>query len=211
MLQIIKKILQLFGLLEKDEVRYAREKGEQGENNVAKVFQDNNIKYLNNLYLPNYYGYTEIDLLIITKVGIFVTEVKNYNNCIIEGNEEDEKWVVRYNSGKTYDMYNPLKQNEGHIKTLLNYLDNKSKGYLYSLIVFSDKAILKTQVRQQGVYLINERELEGMIYSLNNSRQELSDGDINKIYNSLLKYTNVSNRIKKQHKQNVKNYVEKKK
>lgn len=211
MLQIIKKILQFFGLLEKDEILYAKEKGKEGEKNVASVFQDSNIKYLSNLYLPHYYGYTEIDLLLITRVGLFITEVKNYNNCIVVGNEEDEKWVVQYSSGKTYDMYNPLKQNENHIKTLLNYLDEKSKRYLYSLIVFSDRAILKVPVRKKGVYLINENELGGLVYKLNNSKGVLSDKEIDKIYNSLVKYTNVSNRVKKQHITNVEKYVRSKK
>ena len=210
MLKIIKKILQLFGILESDKDKYAREQGEKGESAVSQVFKDNNIKYLSNIYLPHKYGYTEIDLLIITRVGLFVTEVKNYNNCEIIGTEEDEKWEVKYKSGKIYDMYNPIKQNDGHIRTLLRYIDNRASQYIYSLIVFSDNADLRVQSVRNGVYVINEKDLTKFISKINSNRDNLTTEEIKVIYKQLEVYTGVTDRIKKEHKKNVKNYVKQK-
>lgn len=210
MLAIIKKILEFFGVIESEKSQYLREKGEQGESRVTKVFSDVNVKTLNNLYLPNYYGYTEIDLLIITKVGVFVGEVKNYNNCSIYGEEDDEKWVIHYNNGKKYDMYNTIKQNDGHIKTLFNYVNSSYHRIIYSLIVFSDNTDLQIKTKRNGLFLINEKQLESLITKLNNSKPILSNNDINIIYNSLKQYTNAPEHIKKQHVKNVKTYVKKK-
>ena len=51
-------------------------------------------KVLRNVYLPKDNGETsEIDLLFITKVGIFVIESKNYSGYIF-GTDTNQKWTV---------------------------------------------------------------------------------------------------------------------
>ena len=58
----------------------------------------------------------QIDHMVISQYGVFVIETKSYN-CTIDGTEKDFKWTMQYRK-KTYQVQNPVRQNEGHIKAL---------------------------------------------------------------------------------------------
>ena len=64
---------------------------------------------------------SQIDLLIIARTGIYVVEVKRYDNAKIYGNGKRNTWYY-YLGGKKYDIYSPLKQNKKHIENLKNFL-----------------------------------------------------------------------------------------
>lgn len=64
---------------------------------------------------------SQIDLLIIGGTGIYVVEVKRYDNAKIYGNGKRSTWYY-YLGGKKYDIYSPLKQNKKHIEYLKNFL-----------------------------------------------------------------------------------------
>ena len=73
------------------------------------------------LYLNNENGkYSQIDLVVATKVGIVVFEVKEYSGWIF-GNENQINWtqILAYGRRK-YRFYNPILQNEKHIEDLKN-------------------------------------------------------------------------------------------
>lgn len=55
-----------------------------------------------------------IDHVVISKYGVFVIETKNYRGWII-GNEKSEYWTQVIYKRKER-LYNPIKQNYGHIK-----------------------------------------------------------------------------------------------
>lgn len=88
------------------------------------------------LYLKQRNGnFSQIDLVVPTKVGIIVFEVKKISGWIF-GNGNQRQWtqVLAYGKRK-YRFYNPIKQNNKHIENL------KAKLYLenvpfYSVIVF---------------------------------------------------------------------------
>lgn len=95
----------------------------------------NKYKKLNNITIQDKDKTIQIDHIVVSKYGIFVIETKNYSGTIY-GNETANNFY-KYNHGKKYEFYNPIKQNYGHIFALKNILGE----YKYiSAVVFSGYA-----------------------------------------------------------------------
>lgn len=89
------------------------------------------------LYLRNKFGnYSQIDLVLATKVGIIVFEVKKYSGWIF-GTGNQTKWtqVLAYGKQK-YSFYNPILQNQKHIENLKTKLTDFQNIPFYSVVVF---------------------------------------------------------------------------
>ncbi|WP_172372338.1 nuclease-related domain-containing protein [Sporosarcina jiandibaonis] len=120
-------------------------KGVIGEG-VSRLFflglDTNEYKVLHNITLQNTQGKTtQIDHVIVSIYGIFVVETKNYQGWIY-GNEIDRQWTqVIYK--KRQQFYNPIKQNQGHIKALKGMLPEYKNIPFISIINFAPKATLK--------------------------------------------------------------------
>ncbi len=95
------------------------------------------------IYIPTKGGYTQIDLVVPTNVGVFVFEVKDYSGWIF-GNGKSEKWtqILAYGQEK-HQFYNPIKQNEGHIEALRNSLSQLQAIPFFSVIVFYGTSEIK--------------------------------------------------------------------
>ncbi len=108
-------LVYLFVQRQKDEHRrYVR--GAEGEARVAAFLATLDGKVLNNVLLPLAEGLTQIDHIFITDDCVYVVETKNYNGEV-EVSTEDT-WRVTYVNGKVFMMYNPVKQNIGHVKAV---------------------------------------------------------------------------------------------
>lgn len=77
-------------------------------------------------------GYSQIDHIVISPHAIFVIETKNYNGKI-KGSRDDLNWTV---NGR-FKMYNPIKQNFGHIKALEDALASFPHLTYISMISFT--------------------------------------------------------------------------
>jgi|SRR5690606_32044229 len=89
------------------------------------------------IYLKKPGGYyCQIDLVIATKVGIIVFEVKKYNGWIF-GLANQKYWtqVLAYGNSK-FRFYNPILQNRKHIQDLRQQLPQFENIPFYSVIVF---------------------------------------------------------------------------
>lgn len=89
------------------------------------------------LYIRNRYGnYSQIDLVLATKVGIIVFEVKKYSGWIF-GSGNQNKWtqVLAYGKQKYY-FYNPILQNKKHIENLKTKLTDFQNIPFFSVVVF---------------------------------------------------------------------------
>jgi hypothetical protein len=89
------------------------------------------------LYLRNRYGnYSQIDLVLATKVGIIVFEVKKYSGWIF-GNGNQNKWtqVLAYGQQKYY-FYNPILQNKKHVENIKTKLTDFQNIPFFSVVVF---------------------------------------------------------------------------
>ncbi|KQB43187.1 NERD domain protein [Flavobacterium daejeonense] len=89
------------------------------------------------LYIKNEYGnYSQIDLVLATKVGIIVFEVKKYSGWIF-GSGNQSKWtqVLAYGKQKYY-FYNPILQNKKHVENLKTKLTDFQNIPFFSVVVF---------------------------------------------------------------------------
>ncbi len=80
--------------------------------------------------------FAQVDVVVATKVGIIVFEVKDYSGWIF-GNGKHQKWtkVLAYGDEK-YRFYNPIIQNKKHIEALKRKSSQFYKLPFYSVIVF---------------------------------------------------------------------------
>ena len=80
--------------------------------------------------------YSQIDLVLATKVGIFVFEVKDYSGWIF-GTGYQRKWtkILAYGQEK-YSFYNPILQNKTHINHIKSKLGQFKSVPFYSMVVF---------------------------------------------------------------------------
>ena len=87
------------------------------------------------LYITKNDGkFSQIDLVVATRVGIIVFEVKDFSGWIYgKGNQTKWTQVLAYGNEK-YRFYNPILQNNTHIKQLRQKL--KENVPFYSVIVF---------------------------------------------------------------------------
>ena len=105
-------------------------KGEYGEDRIYDILQkvDGYKATLPNCYLPKGNGETaEVDLIFLHESGIYVFESKNYSGWIF-GSENQKYWTQSFSDRrggtKKYKFYNPLWQNDTHIRALQKIIQN---------------------------------------------------------------------------------------
>ena len=96
------------------------------------------------LYLEKCLGkYAQIDVVIATRVGIIVFEVKDYSGWLFgKGHQPYWTQILAYGEER-YRFYNPVWQNNGHIDALKKKLRSNPDVPFYSVIVFYGNCILK--------------------------------------------------------------------
>ena len=161
-------------------------------------------KILQNVYIPKNDGTTsEIDLLFITRKGIFVIESKNYSGWIF-GSESDLYWTASL-YGQKNKFYNPIKQNMNHIKWLKNYLGADIK--MFSMIIFSDRCeFKKVNVDSADVRVIHRFQMFHSISEIwYSSADVLGTAQINDIFSVLSSLTGADDSVRKAHIENINN------
>jgi hypothetical protein len=168
-----------------------------------KDLQNSGGKFLFNTYLSkNQTETTEIDVMLIHQCGIFVFESKNYSGWIF-GNEKDDKWTqtlpAKRGTAHKEHFYNPIKQNQTHIKALKEQILEDIP--IYSIIVFSERCELKEiKADIPNTYIIKRNDiLQTITKILFENRRKLSETEIENLYNNLYPYTKVSEDIKQKH------------
>lgn len=164
-------------------------------------------KILKNIYIPKDNGTTsEIDVIYITKKGIFVIESKNYSGWIF-GDDKSAYWLASLPNGTKNRFYSPVLQNKTHIKWLNNYLNLKEYNdiSMFSFIVFSNRCtIKKMNIENQEIKVIQRERLYANIRDIYDSQIDiLSEDDIEKIYLLLKPLTNVDEAVKQSHIDNI--------
>ncbi|WP_405327280.1 nuclease-related domain-containing protein [Fibrobacter sp.] len=124
--------------------------GKVGEDAVSKAiwtaceYDKRYYKLLRNVYIPKPNGkYSEIDVLLLHETGVYVFESKNLSGTVY-GDYQHPQWERYKKNGEKDFIVNPIKQNEGHIKALCNFLNlNKFQLRAFNMVVFGSKAELK--------------------------------------------------------------------
>lgn len=182
--------------------------GEYKVYEVLKTYERQGCRFLFNVYLPkNNEETTEIDLLMISPKGIFVIESKNFSGYIF-GDEKNPYWnqvkADELGGSVSNKFYNPIMQNNTHIRSLQEVLGYKYS--VYSIVVFSEECILKDDIDLSSgnthVVTINDlKETVEAFYKYMSS--DMSDFDIETVYNLLYPYTQVSEKVKIKHIKNI--------
>lgn len=183
----------------------------RGQIGEYKIYQNLNFleeygcRILTNLYIPTASGnLTEIDIVLITHKGIFVIESKNYKGWIF-GDSKQKWWAQTFPNGDKKEFFNPIWQNQNHIKQLSNILKDE---YLFnSIIAFSDDCVLKKVPDNTNTMCIvhYSNVANEIIECCNNiTANSLNHKKIENIYKTLLPYTQVGKEIKDKHLEDVK-------
>lgn len=126
-------------------------KGKIGEEKVATLLRLLPKEYvvLNNVIISNGKSTAQIDHVVVSPYGIFVIETKNYKGWIF-GKDYYKQWTQNI-FGRRYKFYNPVKQNETHIKALRKLLYQFGNIPYISIIAFSSKASLFVESDQAHI------------------------------------------------------------
>lgn len=165
------------------------------------------------LYVEKYKGhFAQIDLVVLTEVGIIVVEVKDYSGWIFgSGNKYQWTQVLAYGKEK-YRFYNPVMQNNNHILELRKKLKQFQTIPFYSLIVFYGDCVFKDiSCIPQGTYISKVSEVSNTINTIVNNKKRINYIDKNQIVELLKKYieSGKSIEIQNQHVKNIKDMLSK--
>lgn len=117
--------------------------GEALSSIAHKLMLDEHVyRELNNITILTPAGTTQIDHIIVSCYGIFVTESKNMGGWIF-GKEKDAEWTQAFPGGKKFRFQNPLRQNYMHIKCLSEFLHIDHDKF-HSVVMFRGNSTFKT-------------------------------------------------------------------
>lgn len=157
-------------------------RGQAGEVNVAarlKALPKSDYTVFNDLLIQRGEYSSQIDHVVVSKYGVFVIETKNYKGMVY-GGEYSEHWTQNI-WGNKYKLYNPILQNQGHVKALKAYLGVRNFPFI-SVITFSSRGTVKVNanenfvmyysdityfIKQQKLILLSEEETQFVIQMLN--------------------------------------------
>ena len=161
-------------------------------------------KCLLNCYLPkNNQESTEIDLILLHESGIHVFESKNYSGWIF-GTATQQNWTQvlpkGYGRSQKNKFFNPIFQNDVHLKWLGKYLNKKPESF-YSYIVFGDHCTLKNITLTNDRHkVINRRDLfEAVNANVQSNCRKLTIDEIDTLYVKLLPFTQMDSMQKAMH------------
>ncbi len=160
---------------------HTHNKGEQGEvmlrQHTDPSLAGKGYHALHDLLIPLYESTTQIDHLYVSRYGIFVVETKNYAGWIY-GDAKQKQWTqVLYQQKRRF--YNPLKQNETHIKALA-YLLKLPVETFHSIVVFVGEAEFKTALPDN---VLQGADISGYVHRFR--RSLLSQAQVDEIYATL--------------------------
>lgn len=87
------------------------------------------------------YQSSQIDHVVVSTKGIFVIETKNLGGTIV-GDGNNDNWT-HYLGREKYNLYNPEKQNSGHINCLKQLLRSVADKDFHSIVVFTNRSELR--------------------------------------------------------------------
>ncbi|MCL6605293.1 MAG: NERD domain-containing protein [Paenibacillus sp.] len=193
--------------------------GELGEHkiNIQLDQLPKECKSLSDLLLPSpksRTGYAQIDHIVISPYCLFVIETKNYNGEI-KGGRTDQQWSV----SNRYKMYNPLKQNYGHIKAIESLIQGVAAVKFISMVSFTMRCRFSIDPELRKIYsdelVVYDVELSEFIsrklLSLKTGTSEppISAAQAQTIYDHLVQANITDAEIRKLHVQRIKQKTEK--
>lgn len=124
---------------------------------LTDIVKDEPHHIMQNVTLPlKNDGSSQIDVVLLSKRGVFVIEVKAFRG-IIKGKVEDEHWT-QSRGFNSRDFRNPLRQNQSHLHAL-NECIGVPMGLMHSVVVFGREGRFKDPIADNVIHLDKLREL----------------------------------------------------
>lgn len=117
------------------------------------IFHDLYIKKWNNKF-------SQIDLVVPTKVGILVIEVKDLSGWIYgRGNNKEWTQVLAYGNEK-HRLYNPILQNNKHIDELKILLNHENVPFFSLIVFYGDCELKDINFVPKNTFLVKEKRFK---------------------------------------------------
>ena len=175
------------------------------KNGIPKetIFHDLMIKKNNNKF-------SQIDMVIPTKEGIIVFEVKEYSGWIFgSGNNTNWTQILAYGE-KKYKFYNPIKQNNNHITELKKTLKQFQKIPFFSIIVFfGDCELKEINYIPNGTFIVKAQRIFEVLNLIKTENEPTSYTNKREVVDTLKKLVSLGGNVEyqKKHIENIKNMV----
>ena len=173
------------------------------KNGIPKetIFHDLMIKKNNNKF-------SQIDMVIPTKEGIIVFEVKEYSGWIFgSGNNTNWTQILAYGE-KKYKFYNPIKQNNTHITELKKTLKQFQKIPFFSIIVFfGDCELKEINYIPYETYIVKAQRIFEVLDLIKTENEPTSYTNKREVVDTLKKLVSLGENVEyqKKHIENIKN------
>ena len=180
-------------------------KGKAGEMRVAKILSrlpEEEYRVINNLLIKQGNKTTQIDHVVVSEYRIFVIETKHYRGWIY-GDANREYWTQNI-YGNKYDLWNPIHQNQGHVRALRRVLTDIPPGVFISIVTFYRQASLDIRNSENVIYW---DELKDVIRSY--QRKLISTEQAQNAYETLSAANIDSKDNQKQHVRHVREQISK--
>lgn len=155
----------------------------QVERKLAKLKQAG-ARLIRDCYLRwNNGATTQIDIILIFRSGIYVIECKDYSGWIF-ANCSHDYWTQTLPYGWQGDstknrFYNPIKQNQNHIKCIRQKLGKYSTVPMHNIIVFSDYCEFKKIENDSSAWIVKVEDLYRIIWQIEQETEpRLTEDDI---------------------------------
>ncbi len=136
----------------------------------------------------------QVDHIVINQNGVHVIETKNYSGLIC-GRDEDYQWTQILKGGRTRNtFYNPVLQNETHIRHLASILGRE--GIFYNMIVF-----FADDLKVESNHIVRNTDLENILSMSGDTH--LSPEEVHDLYRKLLYYHSENAITVEEHIENI--------
>ena len=152
---------------------------------------------------------SQMDLLLIGETGIYVVEVKMFNDARIYGDGKRSTWYY-YKGGKKYEIYSPLRQNKKHIEYLKKFLQDFGEVPCYSIITLICEEFKVTNINKNPDYITTAicsslPSMNEAIKIISKDKQRIFDQEKRQeIYNYILNNQHLGKEARIKHKEKIK-------
>lgn len=200
-------IVKLDEELSEDYKKYLKDsnvqKGIEAELNIVRILK--RIFSEKDIIHDSYFWYTkedttQVDVIAIDTTGIYVIESKAYSS-IIKGKEKDKNWVQLFSKKKRQLFYNPINQNEWHIKAIKDCLEecNIPDIAFKSYIVFDDNCKLNLELSDKCNVIQQKNLFYNILQKKMVAKEILTEKQVKDIAKILRAHANVDDSVKMEH------------
>ncbi len=162
------------------------------------------------LYVEKRNGkYSQIDAVVITKVGIVVIEVKDYSGMIFGSGNQNYWTQVLAGGREKHRFYNPILQNSGHINALKSRVRSMANIPFHSVVIFYGNCELQDIDHiPADTYIGYAEDLKQIMKGIKKKNPTVKYGNTQKLFDVLRESVanGKSRKIVRQHIEDVKAY-----